>query len=259
MRRSLFGKNMTWFSRTWGSTIPYITQPIGILIAHVVLPRITLLWSSDVSMHSTDWATATDAGTAGSSFRMFALVLSGQEASTSSVNSYILVDSLELRWLNKMGKGITAASTILPKKQKHIRNCLKHRFAEHIPLKGGNKKRRFPTEKSGDMWPKNPNQPFLLCMESPEDLNDTLAFLMLGVWKWCFFRSMWCFISFGEPRIRNNLLLACSTYKRQKTTNMWMMPKGGLLLLACQVLRVFEVWVKSKPYLGKTWVATWQL
>lgn len=34
-----------------------------------------------------------------------------------------------------------------------------------------------------------------------------------------------------------------------------MMPKGGLLLLACQVLRVFEVWVKSKPYLGKTWVA----
>ena len=60
-------------------------------------------------MHATDWATATDAGTAGSSFRMFALVLSGQEASTSSVNSYI--DSLELT-LNKMGKVSTAAPTI---------------------------------------------------------------------------------------------------------------------------------------------------
>lgn len=109
-------------------------------IAHVVLPRITLLWSSDVSMHSTDWATATDAGTAGSSFRTFALVLSGQEASTSSVNSYILVDSLELRWLNKMGKGITAASTILPKKTKTYQELSKTQICWTHTFKGGKQK-----------------------------------------------------------------------------------------------------------------------
>ena len=91
-------------------------------------------------MHSTDWATATDAGTAGSSFRMFALVLSGQEASTSSVNSYILVDSLELRWLNKMGKGITAASTILPKKTKTYQELSKTQICWTHTFKGGKQK-----------------------------------------------------------------------------------------------------------------------
>ena len=102
------------------------------------------------------------------------------------------------------------------------------------------------------MWPKNPNQPCLLCMESPEDLNDTFTSLFLGVWKWCFFRSMWRFISFGEPWVFVTICCWLVPLTKRQKTNMDD-PKRRFACLPSS--SCFEVWVKSKPYLGKTWVA----